>query len=422
MDIIDVDQASEDLDRSRVAAAGPGKTGDTALVAVLGALTAVASLSIDMNVPGLPSMASALHVGAAGIQLSMTALLLGLAAGQVLFGPVSDRLGRRGLIIAGSAGFTVLSVVCAVAPNIEILLAARLLQGICGAAGMVLARAVVTDRFAGRDIPKYFALLAQILGISPVAAPLIGGAVLSLSGWREIFIVLAVIGAAILAGVLAWLPESLPAERRHPQGLAGTFRSMGDLTRHRGFLGFAIVLGLCSAAMFAYIGESSFVFEDLHHVSPGFYSMIFAVNAVGAVAGGTAFGVLSRTARLNTLLVAATTIATAGAVLGLVVTLAFGDTLAGSWVTLFIVMTGIGMMIPAALSLGQGVGRHASGAASALLGGVQFTLGAVAAPLAGAFNSASSLPMVLVILVALLLAVVALVALVQPGRGHGEMH
>lgn len=391
-----------------------------ALIAVLGALTAVASLATDMYVPGLPQMTSALHISAAGAQLSITAVLVGMAAGQVLIGPVSDGVGRRAPLIAGSAGFVVFSLACAFAPDLWVLLAARLLQGASGAAGMVLARAVITDRFHGRDIPKYFALLAQILGISPIAAPLIGGAVLSFADWRAIFIVLGVLGAAFLAGILAFVPESLPEAARHPQGLAGSFREMGSLLRHRGFLGFTLVLGLCSACLFAYIGGSAFVFENLHHVSAQMYSLIFAVNAVGALVGGASFGALAHKVRLNTLLVVSVAVAAAGTVLNVALTLGLGETLGGSWVSLLITMAGVGMLIPASLSLGQGVGRRAPGSASAALGGAQFTFGAAAAPLVGVISASGSLPMGLVMLCSMALAVLATIFLVQPGRGHGE--
>jgi len=408
---------------SKRRAAGPGRSrsGTAGLLMVLGCLTAVAPLAIDSYVPGFPAMGASLHAGSAAIQLTMTAFLVGLVVGQVLIGPFSDSLGRRGLLLGGTIGFIVCSALCAVAPTVGVLIAVRFLQGTAAAAGMVLARAVITDRFHGPDIPRYFAVLSQILGVAPVAAPVLGGIILSLSTWRTVFLVLCVVGALLLIGVLLKVPESLPRQRRHPGGIAGTFRSMARLFGNRPFMGYALVLGFGSAALFAYIGGSSFVFERIHGVSPGMYSVIFAVNAVGILLAGGTFSKLARRMRLNTLLSVSVAVAAAGALAQVLATALLGENFAASWLTLFVVMWGIGMLIPATMSLGQNLGRTAPGAASALLGGLQFLLGALASPLVGVFGEHSSLPMALIMLTALVLAVLVLLALVRPRQGHGEV-
>ncbi|MGK5627903.1 multidrug effflux MFS transporter [Streptomyces sp. URMC 123] len=393
----------------------------TGLLIVLGSLTAVAPLATDMYVPGFPAMGAALHTSSAAVQLTMTAFLVGLVVGQVLLGPLSDSLGRRRLLIGGAVGFIVFSLACAAAPDVRLLIAARFLQGVAGAVGMVLARAVITDRFSGADIPRYFAVLSQILGVAPVAAPVLGGAVLAVSTWRAVFGVLFLVGVLLLLGVLTTVPESLPPERRHRGGVAGTFRAMGRLLGNRPFMGQTLVLGMASAALFAYISGSSFVFERLHGVTAGTYSLIFAVNAVGMLLAGTVFAKLARRVRLNALLVAGVAIAGAGALAQVVVAAAVGETLAGTWITLFLVMSGIGMVIPATMSLGQNIGRAAPGAASALLGGLQFLCGAIASPLVGLFGEDSSLPMALIMCASLALAGLALVFLVRPRQGHGEV-
>ncbi|MEU8627993.1 multidrug effflux MFS transporter [Streptomyces sp. NPDC048669] len=393
----------------------------SALVAVLGALTAVAPLATDMYVPGFPSMGAALHANSSAVQLTLTAFLAGLVVGQLLIGPMSDGWGRRRLLLSGVAGFILFSLLCAVAPNVELLTAARFLQGVAGAAGMVLARAVITDCFRGADVPRYFALLSQIIGIAPIAAPVIGGAVLSFSTWRTVFLVLAVIGALLLAAVLRKVPETLPPERRHSGGLAGSLRTMGTLLTHRAFMGYVLVLGFTSAALFAYISGSSFVFENVHGVSATVYSLIFASNAVGMLIAGVTFARLSRRVRMNTLLIAGLTVSGTGAVALLVVPALAGETLAATWICLFVTMAGIGLVFPATMSIGQTLGRVAPGAASALLGGLQFLFGALAAPLVGVFGEDSSTPMAVIVLTALALAGLALILLARPWLSHGEV-
>ncbi|MFD8816914.1 multidrug effflux MFS transporter [Streptomyces sp. NPDC059627] len=403
--------------------AGPAPSGRTAtaLIAVLGALTAVAPLATDMYVPGFPALGEALGASTSAVQLTMTAFLAGLVVGQLVIGPLSDGLGRRRLLMAGTAGFVLCSVACAVAPDIAALTGARFLQGVAGAAGMVLARAVLTDRFHGPELPRYFAVLSQVIGVAPVAAPVLGGAVLAVSTWRTVFAVLAVLGVLLLLAVVRAVPESLPPERRHGGGLTGTFRAMGRLLAGRTFMGYVLVVALVSAAMFAYISGSSFVFENLHGVSSTTYSLIFAGNAVAMLAAGASFARLAgRGTRLNTLLAAGVGIALLGALAQVLLVETVGETLAGTWSTLFVTAGGIGLVFPSAMSIGQTVGRAAPGAASALLGGFQFLFGALAAPLVGVFGEGSSRPMALIMLGALLVAGLALVGLARPWEGRGE--
>lgn len=398
----------------------PSRRAAVVLVAVLAALTAVAPLATDMYVPGFPAMGDTLGASSSAVQLTMTAFLAGLVVGQLLIGPLSDSLGRRGLLMAGTAGFTFFSIACALAPNIGVLTGARFLQGVTGAAGMVLARAVLTDRFQGAELPRYFAVLSQIMGVAPVAAPVLGGAILAVSTWRAVFVVLTVMGGLLLLGVLRRVPETLPPERRHAGGIRNTFRAMGALLGRRTFMGYVLVLAFISAALFAYISGSSFVFENLHGVSATTYSLIFASNAVAMLIAGATFSQLAGRVRLNTLLVAAVGVAAVGALAQVLLVLTVGETLAGTWITLFVTAGGIGMVFPSTLSIGQALGRNAPGAASALLGGLQFLFGALAAPLVGVFGEDSSLPMAVIMLIAVAAAGVALVGLARPWEGRGE--
>ncbi|MGW8885661.1 multidrug effflux MFS transporter [Streptomyces sp. NPDC055749] len=390
------------------------------LVAILAVLTAAGPLAIDMYVPGFPEMKESLHATSSAVQLTMTAVLAGLVVGQLIIGPISDSIGRRKLLIGGVIGYTVMSLVCALAPSTGILTAGRFLQGVAGAAGMVLARAILTDCFQGRDLPRYFALLAQILGAAPVVAPIVGGAVLAVSGWRMVFMVLAVIGAVLAVVVAIRVPETLPPERRHKGGLGGTFRSMGRLTRHRAFIGYVLVLGFASAALFAYVSGSAFVFESLHGFSATSYALVFAVNAVGMLLAGAVFGKVAHRVPLNNLLLAGVGVAVAGALAQVLLVATAGESVVGTWISLFVVTTGIGMIFPASMSLGQALGRATPGAASALMGGLQFLLGAVASPLVGLFGESTSMPMAVIMLVSLALSGVALLVLSRPWLRQGE--
>ncbi|MEU6536759.1 multidrug effflux MFS transporter [Streptomyces sp. NPDC047000] len=397
-----------------------GARSATALVAVLAALTAVAPLATDMYVPGFPAMGDTLGASSSAIQLTMTGFLAGLVVGQLLIGPISDGLGRRRLLLGGAAGFVLFSLLCALAPNAPLLTGARFLQGVAGAAGMVLARAVLTDLFHGPDLPRRFALLSQIMGVAPIAAPVLGGAVLSVSTWRAVFAVLTAMGVLLLLAVLRTVPESLPPERRHPGGVTSTFRAMAALLGRRTFMGYVLVVAFAAAVLFAYISGSSFVFEKLHGVSPTVYSLIFATNAVGSLLGGAAFARLAGRVALNTLLTTGVGFLLLGALAQVLLVLTAGETLAGTWATLFTGTVGIGIVFPAAITLSQSLGRATPGAASALLGGLQFLFGALAAPLVGLFGDDSSLPMALIMLTAALGATLALALLARPWQRHGE--
>jgi Bcr/CflA subfamily drug resistance transporter len=399
----------------------PSRRAAAALVAVLGALTAVAPLATDMYVPGFPALGDALGASSSAVQLTMTAFLAGLVVGQLVIGPLSDGLGRRRPLIFGAAGFVLFSVACAVAPNVTVLTGARFLQGVAGAAGMVLARAVLTDRFHGADLPRRFAVLSQVMGVAPIAAPVLGGMILSVATWRAVFAALAVLGVLLLLAVLRTVPESLPPERRHGGGVASAFHAMGSLLTRRTFMGYVLAIASVSAALFAYISGSSFVFENLHGVSSTTYSLIFATNAVGMLIAGAVFSRLAgRGVRLNTLLTAGVGICLLGTLAQVLLVLVVGESLAGTWITLFVTVGGIGLVFPGGMSIGQTVGRAAPGAASALLGGLQFLFGALAAPLVGLFGEDSSLPMALIMLIAVTAAGLALVGLARPWQRHGE--
>ncbi|MEV6350115.1 multidrug effflux MFS transporter [Actinoplanes sp. NPDC051851] len=390
----------------------PPRTG--LLITVLAGLTAVAPLATDMYVPAFPEMTGSLGATSSGIQLSMTAFLIGLVIGQLVIGPISDGHGRRRLLLGGSALFAVFSLLCAVAPTIQVLTVARLLEGLTGAAGMVIARAVLTDRFHGADVARHFAVLSMIIGVAPVAAPVIGGFIATAFSWRAVFVTLALFGVLLLLAVWRFVPESLPAEHRHPGGIGAAFRVMAGLTRNRPFMGYVLVLGFASAALFAYISGSSFVFQDVYGASATAYSLIFAVNAVAILIASGLLGVLSRHLPLIRLLSLGVGIAVLATLAQAAIDLTVGGTLASTWICLFVTMFGMGLTITSCYTLGQGAARHAAGGASAMLGGAQFLLGAAVSPLVGLFGETSPTPMAVIMALGFLGSLAMLLLLVRP--------
>lgn len=392
-----------------------------AVILVLAALTALAPLANGMYIPGLPEVARSFAATDSSVQLSITAFLIGLAAGQILLGPISDALGRRLVLLTGTSLFAVFSLICAVAPSIEIFNVARLIEGFSAAAGIAVARACLTDWFYGtREAARHFSTLSAIVVVAPVAAPILGGMVLGLALWRTIFVVLAVFGFLLAVIVAAWLPESLPRDRRRGGGLARTFKAMPSLLRRRALVGYLLTSSFAGAALFMYISGSAFVFRDAYGVSSAGFTLIFAVNALGALVGSVAFGRLAARVRINTLLVVGLIMGLAAMAVLVTLLVTIGDSLPITWVGLFVAVTGIGIVFPATMTVVQSLGHDAPGAASGLIGGGQFVFGAAASPLVGLFATATAIPMTVLILTAFAVSVLALFTIARPRQGHGE--
>ncbi|MDX6732677.1 MAG: transporter, family, multidrug resistance protein, partial [Baekduia sp.] len=264
----------------------PGVPARPLLVGVLGSLSAFGPLSIDMYLPALPAMADDLHAAPSLVQLTLTACLLGLAAGQLVGGPISDARGRRGPLLAGLAVYVVASALCALAPSVGVLIALRFVQGAAGSFGIVIGRAVVRDLHEGREAARLFAALILVNGVAPILAPVIGAGILHVTSWRGVFAVLAVIGAGLLVVVAAVLGETLPAADRHAGGLRATLRTFRELLGDRGFVGCVLSAGLAFAAMFAYISGSPFVLQDVYGASPAVFAVLFGINGLGIVLAG----------------------------------------------------------------------------------------------------------------------------------------
>jgi MFS transporter, DHA1 family, multidrug resistance protein len=363
------------------------------LILVLGALSAFAPLSLDMYLPGLPQLGRDLDTSASAAQLTLTGCLAGLALGQIVAGPLSDRFGRRGPLLIGITVYTVMSVLCALAPSVEVLLPLRFLQGLAGAAGIVISRAVVRDLYSGEVAARMFAALMAVNGAAPILAPVMGGALLSFTTWRGIFVVLAAIGAVLLLAAALALPESLPAERRRPAGLAPMANALREVAADRTFVAYAVCGGLVFGAMFAYIAGSPFVLQDIYGLSPQAFSVVFAVNGAGIVAVSVLAGRLVQRLPVPTVLRVGVGATVAGSALVLAAILAPGVGVVPLLVGLFVVVASVGLVAPTTTTLALAEHGAVAGSASALLGVFQYLLGALTAPLVGIAGAETAVPM-----------------------------
>ncbi len=360
----------------------PGAPRQLSLVLVLGALSAFGPLSLDMYLPAFPALARDLGSTASQVQLTITTCLVGLALGQLVAGPLSDRFGRKRPLLIGVAAYALASLLCAVAPDIWTLTAARVIQGLAGSAGIVIARAVARDLHSGRALARFFALLMLVNGLAPILAPLVGAQVLRVTDWRGVFVVLAVIGFLIWLAVLLVLPETLPVERRHGGGLAHTVATFGSLLRERAFVGYTLSTGFVLGAMFAYIAGSSFVLQDVYGLSAQQFALVFGSNATGLIVASQISAHLVRRIAPRTLMRAGVVVSTTGGLAVLACVL--GDVgLVGLLLSLFLVVSSVGLVAPNAAALALADHPRNAGSASALLGMGQYAVGGLVAPLVG---------------------------------------
>jgi DHA1 family bicyclomycin/chloramphenicol resistance-like MFS transporter len=366
------------------------------LLTVLGGLSAVGAFSFDMYLPAFPVISVDLAVPAAQVQLTLTAALVGIGVGQLLGGPISDRFGRRLPVLAGAGLFALSSLLIAFAPNVAVFVVLRLLQGIGGGFATAISRAVVRDLYSGAAASRYLSRILLVFGVAPVVAPTAGAAVLKVTSWRGIFVVLAGYGLLLALAILRWLPETLPADRRRTGGFTAIMRGFGRLAGDRYYLGYALAGGLSFAGLFAYLSGSSFVLQDVFGISPQIYGLIFGANAIGLVAAGqlSARIVGRRTPRalLFSALFAgltATVLLVAGAQAG---------SLPLVMLTLFGFIASLGVVFPNSTALALDQHPEMAGSAAAFMGALQSAISAVAGPLVAALGAASGVPMAAVML------------------------
>ncbi|MDG9874439.1 multidrug effflux MFS transporter [Pseudomonas juntendi] len=376
------------------------------MVLILGALSAFGPLAIDFYLPAFPAMAQAFATDEKHVQATLAAYFLGLSIGQLAYGPVADRFGRRKPLMFGVTVFTLASLACAYAPNLDTLVLARFVQALGGCAGMVLSRAIVSDKCDPVASAKVFSQLMLVMGLAPILAPMLGGVLVNVAGWQSIFLTLGLFSAACLLAVSLGLPESMPEDMPR-QPLSGALRQYLRLLADRVFLGHAVTGGIAIAGMFAYIAGSPFVFIKLYGVPAEHYGWLFGANAAGFIL------VAQVNARLLAKRGPAFLLARAvwlylGAGLALLAVAAWRPT--ALWpllVPLFICIASLGCIIPNASACAMSGQGARAGSASALMGCVQFSVAAGAAALVGLLHDGSALPMALVICLCGVLAVSA---------------
>ncbi|MFF8763513.1 multidrug effflux MFS transporter [Nocardiopsis dassonvillei] len=362
----------------------PSRKSVALLVLVLGVLTATGPLATDMYLPAFPQITRDLGTSEAQIQLTLTAMMLGLAVGQLVIGPLSDAVGRRGPLLVGVALFTVTSVLCVFVPDVTLFIVLRFVQGVAGAAGAVIGRAVVRDLFAGDDAVRFFSRLALVMMLAPLLAPLAGAQLLLVGPWQLSFWVLAVMSALSFVLVLVWLPESLPVQDRRRQGPRQLVATVGGLLRQPRFVGPVLTMGLSFGMLFTYVSAFSFVSQTEFGVSPQLYAGLFAVNALGMMAGTQLNGFL--VGRVETLRRLGMGLVLALASVGVLAVLAVLG-VAQLWMVvalLALMMLSVGFIMPnATVTALDGQPAAVAGTASALMGALQFALGGGVASLAG---------------------------------------
>ncbi|QGQ45837.1 Bcr/CflA family efflux MFS transporter [Metabacillus sediminilitoris] len=364
-----------------------------ALAFLLSLLGMLGPFNIDMYLPSFPDIANDLGTRASLVQLSLTACLIGLAVGQVVVGPISDAKGRRKPLLVSISLFAVSSLLCALAPNIETLVAARFLQGFTASAGIVLSRAVVRDVFSGRELSKFFALLMVINATAPMIAPMAGGAILLMpsSNWNTIFYFLSLLGIFIVLMVAFRLKETLPPEKRMPSSVGQSVRTMGSLMKDRSFMGYALTVGFVHGGSFAYVSGTPFVYQGIYDVSPQVFSILFGINGLAIISGSFIIGRFGGIVGEKRLLRNAVIIAVSATFVLLIMTIIEGP-LATLVIPIFIYMTTMGMILTSSFTLAMEKQGHRAGSASAVLGLLPLLLGSMVSPLVG-IDESTAVPM-----------------------------
>ncbi|HYH23213.1 MAG TPA: multidrug effflux MFS transporter [Azospirillum sp.] len=387
---------------------------DRRLLLIASVVMAFAPLSIDMYLPAFPAIQADFGASSGEVQFTLATFLVGMAVGQLVYGPISDRYGRRRPLMVGITVYVMASAGITLAPDVASLALGRLLQAMGGCAGVVIARAVITDRFEEKAAARAFSIIMLVMNLAPVLAPTIGGQILVLAGWRAIFGVLALFGVLCFGLVLKVLPETLPQERRASRAFMNLGGTIVALVRNRQFLGYALITSLSFSGMFAYIAGSPFVFIGFFGMSPQDYGLLFGMNAVGLILAAQANIHLLKVCSGRTILA-----------LGLVLNSVAGIVLLGAALVqpseplpligaLFVVVASLGLIGPNATAAAMSLARP-RGTASALIGVMQFGVGGIAGAVIGMLGNGTALPMTVAIAGLSVAGFAALLLTVRPG-------
>ncbi|MBA4327278.1 MAG: Bcr/CflA family drug resistance efflux transporter [Polaromonas sp.] len=361
---------------------------------VLGLLSAIGPFAIDMYLPALPSIGQSLGASTGAVQASLMAFFISLGIGQIIYGPVSDMVGRKPPLYFGLALFALASVGCALAPDVETLVGLRFVQGLGACAGMVIPRAVVRDLHTGNDAARLMSLLMLVFSVSPILAPLAGSLLIESLGWRSVFWAVTVAGVAGLVLLATSLPETRPPAQRVDSSVGSALKAYGVLLRDRRFMGLVATGAFGISSFFVYLANSSFVLIDHYGLSPRQYSIAFAVNAASFIGVSQFTGKLA--GRFG--MVAVVKVAVTGYVAMMVLLLACNllglDQL---WLMIGLLLVGngfLGLVIPTTAVLALDDHGDIAGTASALMGTLQFVTGAAMMALVGPFTDGTARPMV----------------------------
>ena len=371
---------------------------------VLGLLSVVGPLAIDMYLPALPAIGADLGASDARIQQSLMAFLAAFAIGQLIYGPVSDMFGRKPPLYFGLGLFVLASIGSAFAPNAEVLIVFRFLQGLGACASMSLPRAIVRDNYTGAPAAQLMSLIMLVFSVSPILAPLSGSLVIAFADWRSMFWVMTAVGVLALLLLTFALKETRPKEARLDSGLGSAVRAYGTLLRDGRFLGLTLIGTFGMSSFMAFLGNSSFVYIDHFGLTPTQYSIAFSVNAVSFFAASQATGALVGRFGLNRVVKVAV-VGYAAAMLSL-----FAAVLGGAdsvWVMggfMFIAFGFLGLVLPTTGVLAMEEQGEIAGSASALMGTVQMVVAAVVMGIVGAFADGTARPMVVAFAVCAVLA------------------
>lgn len=363
---------------------------------LLGALQAFAPLSIDMYLPAMPVMETVFHTSAAAVQITMVTFLLGYAVGQSLYGPITDRFGRKPPLYASLLLFIAASAACALAPSIPLISAFRLLQAIGACGGAVMSRAMVRDLFRPQDLRRIFSMLVLVLGVSPVVAPMFGSYLLLWFGWKAAFVAQATLGVACMAGMHFRLPESLGHDARRPLDWDAVTSAYTRLLKDRTFLGASVVCGFSSAGTFAYITSAPFVFISLYKVSTEHFGWLFGAVAAGMVLASQINGRMSHQIPLWRVLRNANLVQLGAGLVLLATVLSGVGGLGGVFLGVFAYVSAQGFVFPNGSAIAMMRHGKIAGTASALLGTNQFLIAAVTTTFLG-FLDNPAVPMAVVI-------------------------
>jgi DHA1 family bicyclomycin/chloramphenicol resistance-like MFS transporter len=381
---------------------------------LLGLLTICAPISMDLYLPVLPELTRDLGTSTSIAQLTITGCLFGLAIGQLVAGPLSDRYGRRRPLVVGLVAFVVTSGLCALSPSIHTLVLARFGQGLAAAVGIVIAQASGRDLYSGQRLLSYYSQLAVLGGLAAITGPVIGSQVARVSNWRGMFVLLAAVGTVLLVSSILVVRETLPLERRAEPGVVVLLRRFQGLFSDRLFVGAVITMGGVQTAVFAFLAGATFILQETYGLSPQQYAVVFAGTAVGFMS----FGFLSArlAARWSELFTLGLGLGvTALAACGLMLAAFFDLPLPLMVLPMFGLLSGVGLAVPPTTSIGMSGYPHLAGTAASILQAARFGFGGLFVPLVGVAGPNDPRPFAMIVSVAIVVATLAYVALIRPG-------